>query len=260
MSIGSFVEIAPGVSVTTAVKYTTNTTVVVRNDRAVIVDPAWTETDLNAIAAWLQSSSLHISTGLSTHGHFDHVLWHPEFGDAPRWGSPRAVAMANEDRALILEHLEGDIPAEWPHPVDGLHALDDTHVPDPFGDGDLEEIELVVHDGHAPGHTAMWFPDRGVLLAGDMLSDIELPFPFFPDDLPAYLAGLDALAPVVAKARVLVPGHGHVTTDPMARLDADRRYLDDVITRGDSDDPRRALDGMEPAHRKMVEMARDLPR
>jgi glyoxylase-like metal-dependent hydrolase (beta-lactamase superfamily II) len=256
----SFVEVAAGVRVTTAAKYTTNTTIVARGDRVVIVDPAWTETDLNAIAAWLQASNLRITTGLSTHGHYDHVLWHPEFGDAPRWGSPRAVAMANDDRALILEHLEGDIPADWPHPVDGLSALDDSHVPDPFADGDLEEIQFVVHDGHAPGHTAMWFPDRGVLLAGDMLSDIELPFPFFPDDLPAYLAGLDALAPVVAKARVLVPGHGHVTTNPMERLDADRRYLDDLITRGDSDDARIALPEMEPAHRKMVEMARELAR
>jgi glyoxylase-like metal-dependent hydrolase (beta-lactamase superfamily II) len=259
MSEHAFVEIAPGVMVTTAVKYTTNTTVVLRGRRAVIVDPAWTETDLNAIAGWLAASSTHVTAGLSTHGHFDHVLWHPEFGDAPRWGSPKAVAMANDDRVLILESLEGDIPTTWPHPVDGLRALHSTHVPDPFADGDMEEIQFVVHDGHAPGHTAMWFPDRGVLLAGDMLSDIELPFPFFPDDLPAYLAGLDALAPVVTKAAVLVPGHGHVTTHPMERLDADRRYLDDVITRGHSDDPRRALEGMEPAHRKMVEMARDLP-
>jgi glyoxylase-like metal-dependent hydrolase (beta-lactamase superfamily II) len=258
MSEGSFVEIAPGVTVTTAVKYTTNTTVVTRGDRAVIVDPAWTETDLNAIVEWMRTSSLRITTGLSTHGHFDHVLWHPEFGDAPRWGSPRAVAMANEDRAIIVQHLEGDIPADWPHPVDGLRSLDSAHVPDPFDDGDAEEIELVVHDGHAPGHTAMWFPERGVLLAGDMLSDIELPLPFAPDDLPAYLAGLDALAPVVAVAAVLVPGHGHVTTHPMDRLDADRRYLDDLITRGDSDDPRRSLEGMETAHLKMVEMAREL--
>jgi glyoxylase-like metal-dependent hydrolase (beta-lactamase superfamily II) len=166
--------------------------------------------------------------------------------------------MANEDRELILEHLVGDIPTDWPHPVDGLRVLDATLVPDPFLDGVGEEIEFVVHDGHAPGHTAMWMPERGVMCAGDMLSDIELPFPFFPDDLPAYLAGLDVLAPVVAKAKVLVPGHGHVTFQPMERLDADRFYLDEVLQGREPDDPRRAFPESEAAHHKMVQMAREL--
>jgi glyoxylase-like metal-dependent hydrolase (beta-lactamase superfamily II) len=58
------------------------------------------------------------------------------------------------------------------------------------------QIEPVFHDGHAPGHTALWLPERRVLIAGDMLSDIELPLPFFPDDLPAYLDSLDRLAPL----------------------------------------------------------------
>ncbi len=258
MSADGFVEIAPGVHVTTAVKYTTNTTVVLRDHRAVLVDPAWTEADLDTIVAWLRTGQREVTAGLSTHGHFDHVLWHPEFGDAPRWGSTRAVAMANEDRDLILEHLEGDIPAEWPHPVDGLRAMDAGSVPDPFLDGVGEEIEFVVHDGHAPGHTAMWMPERGVMCAGDMLSDIELPFPFFPDDLPAYLAGLDVLAPVVAKANVLVPGHGHVTFQPMERLDADRFYLDELLQGREPDDPRRAFPESEAAHQKMVQMVKAL--
>jgi glyoxylase-like metal-dependent hydrolase (beta-lactamase superfamily II) len=253
-----FIEIAPGVRVTTAAKYMTNTTVVMRDRHAVLVDPAWTEFDLNNIAAWLSSSGLSVTAGLSTHGHYDHVLWHPEFGDAPRWGSPRAVAMAERDRADILVSLDGDIPADWPHPVDGLHALDASMVPDPFLDGVEEAIEFVVHDGHAPGHTAMWMPERGVMCAGDMLSDIELPFPFFPDDLPAYLEGLDVLAPVVSKASVLVPGHGHVTFTPMDRLDADRFYLDRLLRGENPDDPRRAYPDSAEAHEKMLRMAQEL--
>ncbi len=261
MGASGFVEIAPGVRVVTAVKYTTNTTIVVRDDKAVLVDPAWTEPDLDRIASWLRDNHLDVTAGLSTHGHYDHVLWHPEFGDAPRWGSPRAVAMAETDRAIILEHLVGDIPVEWPHPVDGLRALDATVVPDPFrdhSDAPFEPIEFVVHDGHAPGHTAMWMPERGVMCAGDMLSDIELPFPFEPDDLPAYLAGLDVLAPVVAAASVLVPGHGHVSHRPMERLDADRFYLDRLMQGLDPDDPRRAFPESEAAHQKMLAMARTL--
>ena len=95
-----------------------------------------------------------------------------------------------------------------------------------------------------------------MLLAGDMLSDVELPLPFWPDDLPAYLAALDNLAPYVARAAVLVPGHGHPTTDPMARLDADRRYLDDVITHGGSDDPRIRHPGMAENHTHLLRLVR----
>jgi glyoxylase-like metal-dependent hydrolase (beta-lactamase superfamily II) len=79
------------------------------------------------------------------------------------------------------------------------------------------QIEPVFHDGHAPGHTALWLPERRVLIVGDMLSDIELPLPFFPDDLPAYLDSLDRLAPLASRAAVIVPGHGTVGEDALAR-------------------------------------------
>lgn len=91
-----------------------------------------------------------------------------------------------------------EYPADWPNPLDGIRALAGDVIPEPFGAGADEPIELdIVHDGHAPGHTAVLLPERGVLLAGDMLSDIELPLPFNPDDLPAYLDACHCLAPAV---------------------------------------------------------------
>ena len=54
---------------------------------------------------------------------------------------------------------------------------------------------------------------------------------------------------------MLVPGHGHPTDRPMERLDADRRYLDDVLAGREADDWRRSLKGMGEAHSKIVEMA-----
>jgi len=42
-----------------------------------------------------------------------------------------------------------------------------------------------------PGHTALSLPPLRVLIAGDMLSDVELPLPFYLDDLPAYIDALD---------------------------------------------------------------------
>jgi glyoxylase-like metal-dependent hydrolase (beta-lactamase superfamily II) len=77
-----------------------------------------------------------------------------------------------------------------------------------------------------------------VLLAGDMLSDIEPPLPESPDNLAAYDAGLVLLRPFVESAAVLVPGHGTPTERPMDRWVADRRFLDAVAAGADPEDPR----------------------
>jgi glyoxylase-like metal-dependent hydrolase (beta-lactamase superfamily II) len=250
------VEIARDVFVMTSSKYATTSTIVRRGGSALLVDPAWTAGELDDIVHWLADNDCTVTAGFATHAHHDHMLWHPAFGPAPRWASPRSAELAIEWRDELTEMLDV-YPPDWPNPFDGIRGLTGSSIPAPFGADGAETIELVIHDGHAPGHTAMLLTDRGVLLAGDMLSDIELPLPFTPDDLPGYLDALDRLAPVVGRASVLVPGHGHPTDRPMERLDADRRYLADVIAGHDADDRRRALTGMSEAHDKIVRLAAD---
>lgn len=92
------------------------------------------------------------------------------------------------------------------------------------------------------------------MIAGDMLSDFELPLPFHPDDLPAYLDALDLLATVARQASVVIPGHGTVGGDARERLDADRCYIDDMLTRGASDDPRVHNPGMAEEHAHMLRL------
>jgi glyoxylase-like metal-dependent hydrolase (beta-lactamase superfamily II) len=252
------VEVAPGVHVFTSALCTTTSTVVVRDGHALLVDPAWQAVELDGIATWLRDNGFTVAAGVATHAHHDHLLWHPDFGAAPRWASRRTVELADEHRDDLVAALGPDAP-DWMTALLGrVRPLRSTSVPHPFGNGADEPVEVVVHDGHAPGHTAVWFPERGVLAVGDLLSDVELPLPFGPDDLPAYLAGLELLAPHVRRARLLVPGHGRPTDDPSGRLDADRRYLDALLAGGDPDDPRRADPEMEQHHQRLRVMARGL--
>ena len=254
MTQRSAVEVAPGVVVMTSSKYDTTSTIVRRGSSVLLIDPAWTTAELDGIVVWLADHDCTVTAGFATHAHHDHMLWHPEFGDAPRWASEKSAEMAVEWRDELVAMLD-PYPPEWPNPLDGIRAVAGSTLLSPFGtDGD-EAVELVVHDGHAPGHTAVLLADRGVLLAGDMLSDIELPLPFGPDDLPVYLDALDRLAPVVRRAQVLVPGHGRPTNNPLARLDADRHYLAAVIAGRDPNDQRRGLKGMAAAHAKIVGLA-----
>jgi glyoxylase-like metal-dependent hydrolase (beta-lactamase superfamily II) len=252
-------EVAPGVFVATSSRCTTTTTVITDGDRALLVDPCWTPTELDELAGELSALGLRVATGFSTHAHHDHMLWHPDFGDGPRWTSPAAFDFAHRYHDELVEALGDDWPEELADVFDGLAALDDETVPAAFGDnGSAEPIRLLTHDGHSPGHTALWLEDRGVFVAGDMLSDLELPLPFSPDDLPGYLQALDLLAPYVLAAGTLIPGHGHVTDNPIERLDADRRYLDEVIAGRDAPDPRRANRDMEESHQRIVHLAREM--
>src|SRR5207237_1298579 len=86
---------------------------------------------------------------------------------------------------------------------------------------------IILPHTHAPGHAAdqltLYHPETATLWAADMLSDLEIPF--VSHDLDAYQLTLAALASW--DIRVLIPGHGHTTTNPQeiqARLSEDIAY------------------------------------
>ena len=101
-----------------------------------------------------------------------------------------------------------------------------TPLPD---DGGPVPGEIVEHSAHAVGHAAVLLADRGVLLAGDMLSDILIPLldRQQPDQVAAHTTALDQLDQAARQVNVLVPGHGAVAEGPevAARLAADRAYI-----------------------------------
>jgi len=248
--VRALVQVADDVFVATSRTMSTTSTVVVRDGHALLIDPAWQPDELADLAATLVDRGWAVAAGFATHAHHDHLLWHPGFGDAPRFASARTAQAVADERAALVAEL-GDFP---PDLVDLMGRVTPTgFVPGESLPPGLD-VELVVHDAHVPGHTALWLPQPRVLVVGDMLSDLEIPLPFDPDDLPAYLAGLDTLAPYVARADVVIPGHGTPTRDPMTRLDADRRYLAAVLADHAPSDPRLGSPEMAAAHRRIVTM------
>lgn len=246
MTAEALVEVAPGVFVATSRVMSTTSTVVVDAGQALLIDPAWMPDELESFASELRGRELEVVGGFATHAHHDHLLWHPDLGDAPRWASDRTAALAVDERDALVAALGPEFPAALVDLMGRVAGCGDAIPLESLPPG--VEVELIVHDGHAPGHTALWLAEQRVLVAGDMLSDLELPLPFDPDDLPAYLSALDVLAPFAAEASLAIPGHGTVGSDALARLDADRRYLDDMIRTGSSDDPRIGNPGMAEEH------------
>ena len=101
---------------------------------------------------------------------------------------------------------------------------------------------IIEHPAHAQGHAALWIEERGVLVAGDMLSDILIPFPDLDAANPVgdYLVGLRLLEGVADDVDVLIPGHGSVggADQVRARIDHDRAYVQALRDGHAPDDPR----------------------
>ncbi len=240
-------EIAPGVHVATAEKYTTTTTIVAGEaGGCLLVDPAVSVADLAALAGWLSVRGLCPAAGWSTHPHWDHLLWSRALGGAPRYATPRAVAVAAREEAALISGVDEGAPG---HDLALFARVQPLlgHEIDWVGPRAL----VYAHDAHAPGHGAIFLPDSGVLIAGDMLSDVEIPLLDLDsaDPFGGYREGLRLLASIPG-VKAVVPGHGHVGDDAefCRRVTADLAYLDAVEAGGDVDDPRLTEDWLRTEH------------
>jgi hydroxyacylglutathione hydrolase len=248
-------EVAPGVYVATAEIYTTTTTIVAGDGgRCLLVDPAVSVTDLAALARWLDQHGLRPAAGWSSHAHWDHLLWSAPLGDVPRYATPRAAAAAGRQRAGLVDGVQESAPGHDLALFGKVEALGGREIgwPGP-------RAVVYAHDAHAPGHGAVFLPDSGVLIAGDMCSDIEIPLPDLevPDPFGGYRAGLDVLAAIPGVTAV-VPGHGHVgaAAEFRRRLTADLAYLDAVAAGTDYADPRLTEDWLRAEHGRALTRAR----
>ena len=237
-------EIAPGVLVATSSFAVTTTTVVVGSSGGcLVIDPGVTVAELTGLAGKLAAMGLWPAAGWSTHPHWDHVLWSRELGDAPRYAAPAAITVAETERDGILDGVRQAVPGHDLELVGRMRSLDAPAIP-----WDGPEARLIVHNGHAPGHGAVFLPGSGVLVAGDMCSDIEIPLidTLRTDPLGDYRTGMKRLASVPG-VRQVVPGHGHVgdAEELRRRLTLDTAYLDAVTSRKPAHDPRLTPDSPE---------------
>jgi glyoxylase-like metal-dependent hydrolase (beta-lactamase superfamily II) len=245
-------EVADGVWVRQSAWVWSNAVVVRGDDGLVLVDPGIDGDDLAELADDVDALGLPVVAGFATHLHWDHLLWHPRFGDVPRYATAdcaQAAAGVRERAQEMAASSASGIPLELVALVTPLPA-----------DGGPVPGTIVEHDAHATGHAALLLADRGVLVAGDMLSDALIPMldPRRPGQVDAYLTALDRLADAARQVDVVVPGHGAVARGPevAARLEADRAYVE-ALRRGEEPvDARLAQDWLAGPHRANVEQAR----
>jgi glyoxylase-like metal-dependent hydrolase (beta-lactamase superfamily II) len=239
-------QVAEGVLVHQSELLQNNSVVVQGRAGVLLIDPGITGSEMACLANDLRELGQPVVAGFSTHPDWDHVLWHAEFGETPRYGTARCAAfmrdlLSNPDwTALVAEGLPPEIAEEIPLDLFGLiTALPEETAQIPW---DGPEVRIIEHPAHAQGHAALLIEGSGVLVAGDMLSDILMPFPDLDTANPIedYLFGLRLLEDVADGVVVLIPGHGSVcgADQAHARIELDRAYVQALRDGHAPDDPR----------------------
>jgi glyoxylase-like metal-dependent hydrolase (beta-lactamase superfamily II) len=247
-------QVADGVWVRQSEWVWTNSIVVRGEDGLILIDPGIDGSELNQLADDLDRLGIPVVAGFSTHPHWDHLLWHPRFGEVPRYATAATAHVASQAReraqAMAAESASG-IPLDLVALVTPLPA-----------DGGPVPGEIIEHQAHAVGHAAVLLADRGVLLAGDMLSDVLIPLfdPRQDDQVGAYETALDRLEEAAGHVDVVVPGHGTVAEglEVAARLAADRAYIEALRRGEDPVDARLGPDAdwLSGPHQANLERAR----
>jgi glyoxylase-like metal-dependent hydrolase (beta-lactamase superfamily II) len=240
-------QVAEGVLVHESEFCQSNAIVVHGRAGVLLIDPGVQGHEMACLASDVSDLGQTVVAGFSTHPHWDHLLWHSGLGAAPRYGTARCAATVRARlsdpgaKARIAELIPPDIAEQVPLDLLGLITglpAETARIP-----WDGPQVRIIEHQAHAPGHAALLIEERGVLLAGDMLSDVLIPMLDLndtADPVEDYLAALRLLEGVAGDVDVLVPGHGSIggADQVHARIDQDRAYVHALRDDHVSSDPR----------------------
>lgn len=171
-------------------------------------------------------TSAPIKLVIVSHYHADHYYGIQVFKDedAEIWAheSGRHVVGADdwrlrlEQRKELLGRWINDSTQRFPAPDHWLSGDTDVEL------GGLHFRIRHVGPAHSPEDLVMFVEEDGVLFAGDLIFKGRVPF-IGDADSKLWLKALDKL--IALQPKVLVPGHGGASDDPMGDLTLTRDYL-----------------------------------
>jgi glyoxylase-like metal-dependent hydrolase (beta-lactamase superfamily II) len=223
-------DLGGGVRVRQSRAYWMNSVALLDREDAVLVDPGVLPSELDDLAAAVRDVAPGALTLVFTHAHWDHVIGRAWWPEAVSVGHARLAEELRRAAAVILRDVAG-CAREHGEPWDrGFEPF----APDVTVQGGaalaLGPWRLVLREapGHCNSQVTVHLPDRGLLIAGDMLSDREIPW--LDREPAAYRTTLRALLPLAEGGAIgtLIPGHGAIARGPEAlgRLHRDLDYLD----------------------------------
>jgi hydroxyacylglutathione hydrolase len=207
--------------------YQTTTLELRRGNHRLLVDPGISPWEIDEVVS---ASSDPVTQVLITHADWDHVMALGVLPDAQVTASAGAAERirSGEARASIeKESVEAYVPFVA---LDGLHCEQEVEPP---ADVTLGPWSAVCRPGR--GHTddglLTWFPEEKVLVIGDYLSELEIPFAY--SSVRDYQTTLQTLIGVIERERpeFVVVGHGrpHTAERALEIADQDLDYIEAIL-------------------------------
>ena len=226
------VGLHPDVVVVTSRIYQTTATLVRSGGEAFAIDSPILPDELELLPSIARQAGFAVVGCLVTHGDWDHLLARYAFPDAPLGiAESTAARLRNEPGTAQRELRDFDeehyVERTGPLSLGRPETTQALPVPGHCGIGE-RELELHPADGHTQDGMAIWMPWARVLVCGDYLSPVEIPWISAGGSRDAYLATLARLEPLVEQADVVIPGHGEPldSVRALAILREDRAYLE----------------------------------
>jgi glyoxylase-like metal-dependent hydrolase (beta-lactamase superfamily II) len=122
-------QVAEGVLVHESAFCQSHAVVVVGHAGVLLVDAGVTEAETVCLAGDLADAGHTVALGFSTHPHWDHLLWHPALGSAPRHGTARCAATAQQRLSApgAKERVASMIPPIGPSAEPGWEWVRQVH-------------------------------------------------------------------------------------------------------------------------------------
>lgn len=208
-----------------------NSTLIMGENEAILVDAQYGRSDAEALVSWLQASGKTLTAIWITHAHPDHyfgtTVLKESFPDVPVYTSPEVAAKVAQLNDMFVQNVPKLMPPE--------EALTEPVVPTAYAEATLElegeTIDILSLDqGDTSMMTALYIPSSGTLVAGDLVYDqvhIFMNENTTPELRQKWLTSLDTLAAL--NPTQIIPGHQSPDLkggDGLTAIDFTRSYLE----------------------------------
>lgn len=221
------VSISADVLVVTSAFWQTNAIALRSGEETVLIDSPYLPNELDALPGLLAGAGFEPDGLLATHADFDHLLGrlaYPGMTLGLAESSVERLHRAPGEAQRALREYDAEFYVVRPAPL-SLGQVQTLPVP---GHVEIGERELELHpaEGHTIDGMALFDRGQGLLIVGDYLSDVEIPW--IHGSLGDYRATLARMNALVEDATTVVPGHGspHDRDTALRLLEEDVDYLD----------------------------------
>ena len=249
--------------------FRTTTSLVIGEDYILLVDPNWLPIELdfieNTVAPLTQGKEKYL---LFTHSDYDHIIGYNKFKDFKTIASQKFIDNPSKDKILKqIANLDDENYVKREYNVE--YPKIDTEI---AGDNEVinigsDEYLFFQATGHNADGIITYNQTKGILIAGDYLSNIE--FPYIYHSIQNYLDTLSKFELIIKEKAVsmLISGHGDYTPDKTEmniRVKESRQYINqlvDSVTNKTIFDEKKLLDKydfpiiMKQFHLKNIEIA-----